>query len=365
MSMGGSSTNEVTMYLVLKEDKKLNNEQLEKEILKRTKGVDGCEVAVSTSNMDMSALGGSGLQVEIKGKDLEQLQEIATDLAGKIEKVKGTQNVYDGLEETDAQYKVVVDKSKAMRYGLTVAQVFQEINKKIAEATSATTISTATKDYDVYVRSEKDESLTREQLADISIQTTNAEGETEEIKVGDIATFEDSVSPQAINRDSQSRYMSVTAEIASGYNIGLVSQDVQKILDKYNVPEGYTIEMKGEDESINEAMGRLLQMLALALVFMYLICHAVRHHCKQWYCAGGLHQPAPQGWHGKTRGDRRGRPCPSAPHRHDSTHHHFGPSHHGYGHGNGRGYGAANGDCNNRRFDLRYTADTLCRAVYL
>ena len=228
-------------------------------------------MVVSTSNMDMSALGGSGIQIEIKGKDLEQLQEIATDLAGKIEKVEGTQNVSDGLEETASQYKVVVDKSKAMRHGLTVAQVFQEINKKIAEATSATTISTATKDYDVYVRSEKDESLTREQIADITIQTTNAEGETEEIKVGDIADFEDSVSPQAINRDGQSRYMSVTAEIASGYNIGLVSQDVQKILDKYTIPEGYTVEMKGEDESINEAMGQLLQMLALALVFMYLI----------------------------------------------------------------------------------------------
>ena len=271
MSMGGSSTNEVTMYLVLKEDKKLDNGQLEKEILKRTKDVEGCEVVVSTSNMDMSALGGSGIQIEIKGKDLEQLQEIATDLAGKIEKVEGTQNVSDGLEETDSQYKVVVDKSKAMRHGLTVAQVFQEINKKIAEATSATTISTATKDYDVYVRSEKDESLTREQIADITIQTTNAEGETEEIKVGDIADFEDSVSPQAINRDGQSRYMSVTAEIASGYNIGLVSQDVQKILDKYTIPEGDTVEMKGEDERINEAMGQLLQMLALALVFMYLI----------------------------------------------------------------------------------------------
>lgn len=34
-----------------------------------------------------------------QGKDLEQLQEIATDLAGKIEKVKGTQNVDDGMEE--------------------------------------------------------------------------------------------------------------------------------------------------------------------------------------------------------------------------------------------------------------------------
>ncbi len=77
--------------LVLKEDKKLDNGQLEKEILKRTKDVEGCEVVISTSNMDMSALGGSGIQIEIKGKDLEQLQEIATDLAGKIEKVEGTQ----------------------------------------------------------------------------------------------------------------------------------------------------------------------------------------------------------------------------------------------------------------------------------
>lgn len=271
MSLGGSSTNEVTMYLVLKEDKKLSSEKLEKEILKRTKDVKGCEVTVSTSNMDMSAMGGSGIQVEIKGKELETLQEIATDLASRVEKIEGTQNVDDGLEETDAQYKIIVDKAKAMRNNLTVAQVFQEVNKKLAEATKATTVSTAAKDYDVYVRSEKDESLTREQLEDITISTTNAEGETKEIKVGDIADFEESVSPQSITRDSQSRYMSVTAEVASGYNIGLIGNEVQKIVDDYETPEGYTLEMKGEDETINEAMGQLMQMLALALVFMYLI----------------------------------------------------------------------------------------------
>lgn len=271
MSLSGTSTNEVTMYLVLKEDKKLSGKQLEKEILKRTKDIKDCELSVSTSNMDMSALGGSGISIQIKGKDLETLQSVVADLAGKIEKVEGTQNVYDGMEETDAQYKIVVEKEKAMRNNLTVAQVFQEVSKRLAEASSATTISTAAKDYDVYVRSETDEKLTREDLADLTIEITDASGETKEIRIGDIAEFEDSVSPQAINRDGQSRYMSVTAEIASGYNIGLISKEVQKVLDAYEMPEGYTAEMQGEDETINEAMGQLMLMLALALVFMYLI----------------------------------------------------------------------------------------------
>ena len=100
---------------------------------------------------------------------------------------------------------------------------------------------------------------------------TDASGETKEIKVGDIATFEDAQSPQTITRDAQSRYMSVSAEIATGYNIGLVSQDVQRVLDKYELPDGYTVEMTGEDETINNAMSQLMLMLALALVFMYLI----------------------------------------------------------------------------------------------
>ena len=147
LSGGGSSSNSVTMYLVLKEEKELSNVQLEKEIRKRTKDVKDCEIQISTSSMDMSALGGSGISIQIKGKELDELQTIAGDLAKKVETVKGTQNVSDGLEEADAQYEVILDKAKAMEYNLTVAQVFQAINKELAEASSATTISTAAKDY--------------------------------------------------------------------------------------------------------------------------------------------------------------------------------------------------------------------------
>ncbi|WP_297774938.1 efflux RND transporter permease subunit [Blautia sp.] len=271
MMSGESNTNTVTMYLVLKEEKTLNNAQLEKEIKKRTKDVKDCEIQISTDSMDMSALGGSGINIQISGKELDELQSIAKDLAKKLEGIKGTQNVSDGLEDADAEYEVMVNKEKAMEYNLTVAQVFQAINKELAEAASATTISTAAKDYEVYVESDAKEAMTRESIGKIPVEYTDSEGKKGEVLVGELAEFKDSFTPQSITREDQSRYVSVSAEIATGYNIGLVSQKVQKMLDDYHMPEGYRGQMTGEDETINEAMGQLMLMLVLALVFMYLI----------------------------------------------------------------------------------------------
>ena len=269
-SMMGGSSDSVSMYLVLKEDRTLSNEEMEKEIFKRTKGIP-CEVQVQTSSMDMSALGGSGITIQIKGKDLDQLQELAQKVGKIVDGVPGTANVSDGMEDTDQEYRIVVDKEKAMEYSLTVAQVFQSVNEHLKEASSATTLSTVSKDYDVYVKSDKDEELTRNQIHDMKLTYTDKEGKEKKVKLSKIASFENAVSPQSINRDAQSRYMNVTAEIETGYNIGLVSDDVEKALKDFEIPDGYTMEMKGEDETINEAMGQLMLMLILAVVFMYLI----------------------------------------------------------------------------------------------
>ena len=77
--------------------------------------------------MDMSALGGSGIQVQIKGKELDELTALAKDVAEIVKNTEGTQNVSDGLEDADKEFRISVKKEKAMEYKLTVAQVFQAI----------------------------------------------------------------------------------------------------------------------------------------------------------------------------------------------------------------------------------------------
>lgn len=265
-----SSSNMVEFYAITGDKPSMSNNELKKEIEKVTKDMDG-ELTVNMSNMDMSALGSSGINVQIKGKDLDKLQKIAGDIKSMLEDIKGTQNVTDGTEDNKEELRVIVDKTKATEHGLTVAQVYQSLNKRLSEAQKATSLSTDTEDFDIYVVDDADESLSREDIRKLTVTAEKQDGTSEEVKISDIAAFEDASGLQAISRKDQSRYMSVTSEVKDGDNIGLVSSRVNKALKAYDVPDGYEVKMVGEDETINESMTELFKMLGLALVFMYLI----------------------------------------------------------------------------------------------
>ena len=270
MGGGQTETNAISFYATTKENPSMSNEQLKKEIEKVTRDLPG-ELTVNMSNMDMSALGSAGINIQIKGKDLDRLQKVAKDVKKIVEDTKGTQNVSDGTEDNKEELRVVVDKAKAVQHSLTVAQVYQELSGKLSEAQTATALSTDTDEFDVYVLDDANENMTREDVRNLTVTAQKQDGTKEEVKLAEIAAFEDASGLQAISRIDQSRYMSVTAEIKDGDNIGLVSSRVKKALGGYSAPEGYEIRMTGEDETIMEAMVELFKMLALALVFMYLI----------------------------------------------------------------------------------------------
>ncbi len=268
---GGSSEREnISMYVLLKEDKELSGEELTEQILKKTADI-GCEVNVETSTMDMSALGGSGISVKIKGRELDRIKSMAADVAKILSDVEGTKNVSDGIEEKTLELRLAVDKNKAMEYQLTTAQVYQMLQQKLADASSATTLTTLSKDYSVFVVSDTDETLTREKIKKLTVTGKDKENKEVEVPLSEIVQFKDTEGFSSINREEQSRYVTVTAEVDDGYNIGLVSAQATKALENYEVPDGYSIEMAGEDETINEAMGEVAKMLGLAVVFMYLI----------------------------------------------------------------------------------------------
>ena len=310
MSMGGSSDS-VTMYLLLEEDSSVTTGEITAQIAELTKDMD-CQVDTDNSASDMSSFLGSGITVQIKGSDLGTLQELAGKVAGVVEAQEGTVDVDDGLDNTTQSYTIHVDKEKAAEYGMTTAQVFQLVYAKLASQTSVTTISAGVQDYEVYVRSEEqanvslddiknltfsyedkmaqlsgtgsdEEKETDEKLSEDTkdtgdakdIEDTEDTGDTgdtvKEIPLTEIATFEAGSSLNAVSRDSQTRYISVTAGVDDTHNVTLVANALMKELNKIDLPEGYSIEMTGEDEMIADAMQQLYLMLILAVVFIYLI----------------------------------------------------------------------------------------------
>ncbi len=272
LSGGGSdSSNQIQMYITLKEDKGTTAKEIGDEILASAADMKNIELAVQTETMDMSALGGSGITVQVRGRDIDRLQSIAKDVAKIVESTDGTCDVSDGIEDTTGELRIIINRDKAMEYGLTVAQVFSQINSKIKEQTSNTELTTDTKDYAIYVHNKEHDSITREEMKHIFIEYTDEDKLKQEVELSEIATFENKEGLKSINREEQNRYIAVTASIADGYNIGIVSNELNKKLEDYQLPSGYILHFSGENEMINDALKQVLLMLLLAIIFMYLI----------------------------------------------------------------------------------------------
>lgn len=266
-AQGGKDS--ISMYILLAEKRAATNKEIASEIENKTADLP-CEVEVSASTMDISALGGSGIQIKVKGSDLDTLRSIAADVAQKTARVPGTANVSNGLEETSAETRITVDKAKAMENGLTVAQVYQRVSEALAGGKTATTLTVGEKEYPVIVYSPTYNTLTRDTLKNITFTVTK-NGEEVQVPLSDFATLDEAEGLASIDRENQVRYITVSSEIASGYNIGLVSRDLEEAFADYQMPDGYQLEFSGENETINSALGDLVKMIALAIVFIYLI----------------------------------------------------------------------------------------------
>lgn len=273
MSMLGLGSDDsfdtVSYYIECKEDKERTNQEIADLILEKTKDLD-CEISVSASSMDMSALMTSGVAIQIEGKDLDTLQEIAVQVGDELSNVKGLEEIDNGVEDAVKEYRIAVDKDKAAQYGLTVAQVFQKVQSTLAEASAATTLSTDSRDYSVYVKDEQVEEYNVDDVKNLTIEGKEGE-DTVDVKIGKLADVKEANSLSTISRINQTRFITVSGQVKDGYTTTAVSNEVKRIVDEMDLPDGYHIEYNGENETVMEAMGQVMLMMVLAIAFMYLI----------------------------------------------------------------------------------------------
>ncbi|MBQ2899473.1 MAG: efflux RND transporter permease subunit, partial [Oscillospiraceae bacterium] len=274
MSMGGNAdVTSATAYVLLNEEGEKNAD----EITERITGIaesysEKAEITVSGGMMDMtSMLTGSGVTINVYGEDLEDITLAAGEISEIIGEVNGISYVSAGEEKTEPTINISVDKEAAMKKGLTVAQIFQEIATKITKSATAATIETENGDYDIIVISEKAEDFTRRDLENYVFEVQKQDGTTEEVKLKDIAEILDGRTLSSISRSGQRRYLSVSAGIAEGENVTIVSSAVQEALADYEAPDGIVYEFSGENETIMEAIWELVKMLLIGVVLVYLI----------------------------------------------------------------------------------------------
>ncbi len=272
LGMDGSGA--VSIYVILDESSGVKDSEAAKMVEEACADLD-CEVSAQGA-MDMSAymsaMSGSGVEVKLRGDDMDTLIDAANEVTEILSEAEGTVDAKSDLEDSTPELRIVVDKNKAMENGLTIAQVYQSVSAAITEDKNATSINIDGYSQDVLVVHPEKSGMNKSYLKSLTVTSTDrATGETEEVPLVRIADFEERQSLNSISRENQNRVLTVSAGIADGNNVTLVTREVQRALNEYEPPKGVTLEMAGENETIMEAMEQLMQMAAMAILIIYLI----------------------------------------------------------------------------------------------
>ena len=176
-----------------------------------------------------------------------------------VNSTDGFQNATNGLGAGDSTIILQVDRDKVRAYGLTVAQVYQQIAAKLTTTTTAQTpVTVDGTTMDVQISNNLDP-LTKENMMDMTFETTvmSADGTTATgtCKLSDIASWTTGNAPDSITSENQNQFVTVTAETAPGYNTTVQARAVKKALDAFaltdEMPEGCSFSMGGESDSVN------------------------------------------------------------------------------------------------------------------
>ena len=206
--------------------------------------------------------------VRTYGEDLKTLRTKSDQILGLVRSVPGVVDAHRDISSDIPQVDVTVNLAKAERYGLKPGDVRRDAATLVA-GEEVGDIFRAGKAYDVVVWSPE---RTRHSFSDIENLPIDLPAGGR-VRLGEVATVALRPNPNAIDRQGDSRYLDVGANV-SGRDLGSVVNDIEHRLASVRLDRGYHVELLGEYQERQAAQSRLLESAVIAAVLILLLLQA-------------------------------------------------------------------------------------------
>ncbi|HAX72937.1 MAG TPA: AcrB/AcrD/AcrF family protein [Firmicutes bacterium] len=264
--MMGETSNEASIYIILKENRTRSTNEVAQQLRDKAETFEH-DITISDQNSSMMMMA-SGISISVKGPDFNILETIANDLATLISEVEGTTEINNGIEKAAPEIKITVNREKSIANGLSNAQVFTATKDFITPNVQKSSLTISGYDFTVNIYEPvKEVKNDLEAIENLEIETPI--GGTVLLK--DVADVTYDTGYASINRDNQSRTLTVSAQLQTGYTMGNVGSLIEDKIKSYDLPDGYQIIIGGEQEQINEAMTQLMFALLAAILLVYMV----------------------------------------------------------------------------------------------
>ncbi len=260
---------------VFQQDKEALIAAMDKEVSKIPGALWNFSQPIS-DNVEEAVSGVKGeLAVKMYGTDLRTLESKAEEIVNVMRSVQGVQDL--GLFRVLGQpnLNLVVDRKKAARYGLNVADIQDAIETAIG-GKAVTQVLEGERRYDLVVRYEAPYRDTKEAIENIRIVAPSGE----RVSLAQVTNIETLDGASEIFREANSRYVAIKYSVR-GRDLGsTVEEAIAKVEKQVKLPEGYFLNWAGEYESQKRSERRLMFVLPITLLLIYVILYSMFHSPK-------------------------------------------------------------------------------------
>lgn len=202
------------------------------------------------------------LLIEVKGEDLEVLDEISTHLKNILSDIPELLNLETSIEEGAPEIDVVIDRQNAAMHNLTVDDISGQL-KDLLMGKSAGKFEKSGEMNDITLR-----------MPELSLYDFNnivLRSGKNYIPLYEVAHIKESVSPKQLHRRNQNRISKISADIDRNIAFDQVIRKVNAMINTVNIPQGYEVQVIGEEQKRQEAMSNLGFALMLSIVLVYMV----------------------------------------------------------------------------------------------
>jgi len=234
----------------------------------------GVEFSFHTGGMVTAALNyglPSPIDIQIKGNDLYVANELAQNIRNKVRQVPGTRDVRILQRLNQPQLDIHIDRIKAAEMGVhaeeAVKNIVSGLNSSTVFAKSFWIDERNGNHYFVGVTYPEHIIDSEQSIRNV---TVSSETQDQAVPVRNFARFQHTTAPTEVNHHNLTRVTNVYVNV-DGRDIGSVSEDIRRIIDQSDIPEGYEIVIRGEIERMQQSFANLGLGLVLAIILVYLI----------------------------------------------------------------------------------------------
>ncbi len=269
MSFGPEGSNESMLMILLNADRKRTNSEITEEITQRFPDFDGVEMQFSQMNMMSTSEG--DIDIKISGDENDRLRQYSLDIVEVVKDIPGFADVRSSVEQGKPEIEIRINKEKASRLGVPTYILANQIRTLTLGVVSTRLRDKAGEETDIRVRLREKERLNIEDIKNMPISTPIGF-----VPLKEVADFIEGVGPVQIEHERQTRMVHVYGN-RRGRDVGGLVKDIEKKIAPIvtNLEPGYSYEVSGEQESMQDAFGDLVIALLLAIILVYAIMAAL------------------------------------------------------------------------------------------